>query len=236
MRQWARIPLLFQPGTAWNYGVSTDVLGRVVEVVSGLPLDRFLAERITDPLGMTDTAFTVPAAKADRLAGLYLTPTPGQAPVRRDDFTPDPRGEVTFFSGGGGLVSTTADYLRFTGILLGRGELDGVRLLGGRTVEFMTRNHLPGNADIATAAPSTGPTDTVEGIGFGLGFAVVIDPVRNEILTSPGEYAWGGLASTAFWVDPVERITVVFMTQLVPSGTYPIRSELRTLVNSSLVD
>jgi CubicO group peptidase (beta-lactamase class C family) len=236
VRQWARIPLLFQPGSAWNYGVSTDVLGRVVEVVSGLPLDRFLAERIIDPLGMVDTAFRVPAEKADRLAALYLTPKPGREPVRRDDFTPDPRGEVTFLAGGGGLVSTAADYLRFTRMLLNKGELDGVRLLGSRTVDFMTRNHLPGNADIATLAPSTGPTDTFEGIGFGLGFSVVIDPVRNEILTSPGEYAWGGLASTAFWVDPVERITVVFMTQLVPSGTYPIRSELRALVNSALMD
>jgi CubicO group peptidase (beta-lactamase class C family) len=236
VRRWARIPLLFQPGTAWNYGVSTDVLGRVVEVVSGQPLDRFLAERIIEPLGMVDTSFSVPEGKAGRLAALYVTPRPGQAPTRRDDFTPVPRGEVSFLSGGAGLVSTASDYLRFTAMLLNRGELDGVRLLGSRTVDYMTRNHLPGNADIATFAPSTGPTDTFEGMGFGLGFAVVIDPVRNEILTSPGEYAWGGLASTAFWIDPVERITAVFMTQLVPSGTYPIRSELRTLVNSALVD
>jgi CubicO group peptidase (beta-lactamase class C family) len=236
VERWALIPLLFHPGSAWNYGVSTDVLGRVIEVVSGMPLDRFLAERIIEPLGMVDTAFTVPVEKADRMAALYLAAKPGQEPVRRDDFTPDPRGPVTFLAGGGGLVSTTADYLRFTRMLLGRGELDGVRLLGSRTVDYMTRNHLPGNADIAGFAPSTGPADTFEGVGFGLGFSVVVDPVRNEILTSPGEYAWGGLASTAFWVDPVERITAVFMTQLVPSGTYPIRAELRTLVNAALAD
>jgi CubicO group peptidase (beta-lactamase class C family) len=236
VQRWAAIPLLFQPGTGWNYGVSTDVLGRVVEVVSGMPLDRFFAERITGPLGMVDTAFTVPAAKGDRLAGLYVTAKPGQQPIRRDDFTPDPRGPITFLAGGAGLVSTTADYLRFTRMLLGRGELDGVRLLGGRTVEFMTRNHLPGNADIPSIGQPTSAQDAFEGVGFGLGFSVLIDPVRNEILGSPGEYAWGGLASTTFWVDPVERITVVFMTQLVPSSTYPIRSELRTLVYSSLAD
>jgi CubicO group peptidase (beta-lactamase class C family) len=236
VERWAAIPLLFQPGTGWNYGVSTDVLGRVVEVVSGMPLDRFFAERITGPLGMVDTAFTVPAAKADRMAGLYVTAKPGQQPIRRDDFTPDPRGPITFLAGGAGLVSTTADYLRFTRMLLGRGELDGARLLGSRTVDFMARNHLPGNADIPSIGRPASAQDAFEGVGFGLGFSVLIDPVRNEILGSLGEYAWGGLASTAFWVDPVERITVVFMTQLIPSSTYPIRSELRTLVNSSLVD
>lgn len=234
--RWAALPLLFQPGTEWNYGVSTDVLGRVVEVVSGMPLDRFLAERVTGPLGMVDTAFTVPAEQADRLAGLYVTSRPGRAPVRRDEFTPDPRGPVHFLSGGGGLVSTAADYSRFTTMLLGRGERDGVRLLGARTVDFMTRNHLPGNADIPTFGRPTSAEDAFEGVGFGLGFAVVVDPVRNETLASPGEYAWGGLASTAFWVDPVERVSVSFFTQLVPSSTYPIRAELRALVNSSLVD
>lgn len=240
LAQWAagvaRMPLLFQPGTEWNYGVSTDVLGRVVEVVSGMPLDRFFAERITGPLGMADTAFTVPADKADRLAGLYVTPKPGRVPLRRDDFTPDPRGPVSFLAGGAGLVSTAADYLRFTRMLLQRGELDGARLLGSRTVDFMTRNHLPGGADIPTVGRLTSAEDAFEGIGFGLGFSVMVDPVRTEMLSSPGEYAWGGLASTAFWVDPVERVTVVFCTQLVPSSSYPIRAELRALVNSSLVD
>ena len=235
-QRWAELPLLFQPGTEWNYGVSTDVLGRVVEVVSGMPLDRFFAERITGPLGMVDTGFSVPAADADRVAGLYVTNRAGRPPVRRDEFTPDPRRPVDFFSGGGGLVSTAADYSRFTRMLLGRGELDGARLLGSRTVDFMTRNHLPGGQDIPTFGRLTNAQDAFEGIGFGLGFSVVTDPVRTEILASPGEYGWGGLASTAFWVDPVERVTVVFMTQLVPSSTYLLRSELRALINSSLVD
>jgi CubicO group peptidase (beta-lactamase class C family) len=234
--RWARVPLLFQPGTSWNYGVSTDVLGRVVEVVSGLTLDRFFAERITGPLGMLDTGFTVPAEQADRLAGLYVVAKPGQTPIRRDAFTPDPRGEITFLSGGGGLVSTTADYLRFTRMLLGRGELDGVRLLGSRTVDYMTTNHLPGNADIPTFGRPMSPQDTFDGVGFGLGFSVSIDPVRTKVIGSPGEYAWGGMASTTFWVDPRERITAVFMTQLVPSTTYPLRSELRTMVTASLAD
>jgi CubicO group peptidase (beta-lactamase class C family) len=236
VQRWARVPLLFQPGSSWNYGVSTDVLGRVVEVVSGLPLDRFFAERITGPLGMVDTAFTVPAEKADRLAGLYVVAKPGQTPMRRDDFTPDPRGEITFFSGGGGLVSTTGDYLRFTRMLLNRGELDGVRLLGSRTVDYMTSNHLPGNADIPTFGRVMSPQDAFEGVGFGLGFSVVVDPVATKVISARGEYAWGGLASTAFWVDPVERITVVFMTHLVPSATYPLRSELRTMVTAALAD
>jgi CubicO group peptidase (beta-lactamase class C family) len=234
--RWARLPLLFQPGTEWNYSVATDVLGRVVEVVSGMPLDRFFAERVFGPLGMVDTGFTVPAEKADRLAGLYAAVVPGRAPVRRDDFTPDPRGPVTFLSGGGGLVSTAADYARFSRMLLQRGELEGVRLLGSRTVDYMTRNHLPGDADLAGFGRPVSAADAFEGVGFGLGFSVVLDPVRNEILASPGEYAWGGLASTAFWVDPIERITAVFLTQLVPSSTYPLRPELRQLVYSALVD
>jgi CubicO group peptidase (beta-lactamase class C family) len=232
--RWAALPLLFQPGAEWNYGVSTDVLGRVVEVVSGQPLDAFLAERVTGPLGMVDTGFSVPAEQADRLAGLYVTSKAGRPPLRRDEFTPDPRRPATFLSGGGGLVSTAADYHRFTTMLLNRGELAGVRLLGPRTVDLMTRNHLP--ADIASFGRLTSAEDAFEGVGFGLGFSVVTDPVRTETLASEGEYSWGGLASTAFWVDPRERVTVGFYTQLVPSSTYKIRPELRALVNSALVD
>jgi CubicO group peptidase (beta-lactamase class C family) len=234
--RWARLPLVFDPGTEWNYSVSTDVLGRVVEVVSGMPLDRFFAQRIFEPLGMVDTGFAVPAAERDRLAGLYVAREPGAVPVRRDEFTSDPRGPVTYFSGGAGLVSTAADYTRFTRMLLDRGEIGGVRLLGSRTVDYMTCNHLPGGADIATLSRPIEADAAYEGVGFGLGFAVVVDPVRREVLSSAGEYSWGGLASTAFWVDPVERITVHFFTQLVPSSTYPVRLELRQLVNSALVD
>lgn len=240
LAQWcerqARIPLLAQPGTEWNYSVSTDVLGRLVEVVSGMPLDEFFAERITGPLGMVDTAFTVPAEKADRLAGLYVTGRAGEPPLRRDDQTPDPRGPISFLAGGAGLVSTAADYHRFTSMLLHRGELGGVRLLAPRTVDLMTTNHLPGGADMATFGRPTAVTVADRGVGFGLGFAVVTDPVRNESLASRGEFSWGGLASTVFWVDPATGVTVTFLTQLIPSTTYPIRPELRALVNSSLID
>ena len=231
--RWARLPLLFQPGTEWNYGISTDVLGRLVEVVSGMPLDRFFAERIFGPLGMVDTAFTVPHDRRDRLAALYLKSAGG--PVRGDAFPPDPAAQA-FFSGGGGLFSTTADYHRFSSMLLRRGELDGTRLLGSRTVDAMTRNHLPGGRTLAGLGRPFDAVTVFDGLGFGLGFSVLVDPIANGTLASPGEFGWGGMASTVFWVDPVERITVIFMTQLVPSSSYPLRPQLRYLVNSALVD
>jgi CubicO group peptidase (beta-lactamase class C family) len=138
-------------------------------------------------------------------------------------------------SGGGGLVSTAADYHRFTQMLLRGGELDGVRVLGSRTVSYMTRNHLPGGADLATFGnPISGEPD--EGMGFGLGFSVVIDPAAHKVTSSAGEYAWGGAASTVFWIDPAEELTVLFFTQLLPSSTYNIRRELKQLVYSAIVD
>ncbi|MFF5171496.1 serine hydrolase domain-containing protein [Micromonospora sp. NPDC000089] len=232
----ARLPLLFQPGTGWNYGVSTDVLGRLVEVVSGQSLDAFFAERIFAPLGMTDTRWWVDEPDAKRLAALYTPhPATGQA-VRADRIGAAALARPGWFSGGGGLVSTAADYHRFTQLLLRGGELDGVRLLSPRTVRFMTRNHLPGGGDLASFAP-TGFAETVlDGIGFGLGFAVVQDPVPARVPSSVGEYYWGGLASTAFWVDPVEEVTALLFTQLMPSSTYPLRSQLRQLVYSALID
>ncbi|WP_431914206.1 serine hydrolase domain-containing protein [Micromonospora carbonacea] len=232
----ARLPLLFQPGTGWNYGVSTDVLGRLIEVVSGQRLDEFLAARIFRPLGMTDTGWWVEEADAKRLAALYFPhPATGQA-IRADALGRLALAAPDFLSGGGGLVSTAADYHRFTQLLLRGGELDGVRLLGPRTVRFMTRNHLPDGRDLASYAP-TGFAETVlDGIGFGLGFAVVQDPVPSRVPSSAGEYYWGGMASTAFWVDPVEEVTALLFTQLMPSSTHPLRPQLRQLVYSALVD
>ncbi|MEU1964050.1 CubicO group peptidase, beta-lactamase class C family [Micromonospora sediminicola] len=232
----ARLPLLFQPGTSWNYGVSTDVLGRLVEVVSGQSLDAFLAERILRPLGMTDTRWWVDAADAKRLAALYAPhPATGQA-VRADGVGRAALAEPSWHSGGGGLVSTAADYHRFTQFLLRGGELDGVRLLGPRTLRFMTRNHLPGGRDLASFSPEGFSETVLDGIGFGLGFAVVLDPVPSRVPSSVGEFYWGGLASTAFWVDPVEEVTALLFTQLMPSSTYPLRGQLRQLVYSALVD
>ncbi len=233
---WASLPLLFQPGTRWGYSVATDVLGRLVEVVSGQRLNDYLAEHVTGPLGMTDTSFWVEPERAERLAALY-TPSPadGRA-VRLDSFAAAHLSAPTFLSGGGGLVSSAADYLRFTTALLRGGELDGVRLLGTRTLAWMTRNHLPGGADLAALSTGGFAETSFEGIGFGLGFATVVDPLPSKTLMSRGEYFWGGAASTAFWVDPAEEIVALLFTQLLPSSTHPLRPQLRQLVYSALVD
>ncbi|MCF7553056.1 serine hydrolase [Pseudonocardia sp. WMMC193] len=229
---WASLPLLFQPGTEWNYGVNTDVLGRVVEVASGQSLDVFFQERIFDPLGMVDTGFQ--ARDVSRLATLYL-PKPGGGLVRSAAMGDAITAEPTMLSGGGGLASTLYDYHRFTQMLAGGGELDGVRLLGPRTLAYATRNHLPDNADLQTFGRPIFAESTYLGTGFGLGFSVVVDPAAGKQLQSPGEYGWGGLASTTFTVFPEEDLTVVFLTQLMPSSTYPIRPQLRTLVSQAVV-
>jgi CubicO group peptidase (beta-lactamase class C family) len=232
---WAGFPLLFDPGTQWNYSVATDVLGRVVEVASGLPLDRYFAERILRPLGMDDTAFSVGDDDLHRLATLYVQGRGGALTrsVRMGDAVTKP---VTCFSGGGGLVSTAADYHRFTQMLLRGGELDGVRLLSPRTVSYMTRNHLPGGADLATVGRPISAESMFEGLGFGLGFSVLVDPAAAKVLSSPGEFAWNGLARTEFFVDPVEEITAMFFTQLLPGPAYPLRGHLRGIVRAAVVD
>jgi CubicO group peptidase (beta-lactamase class C family) len=235
---WADMPLLFQPGSEWSYSVASDVLGHLVEVVSGQPLDEFLRRRIFEPLGMTATGFHTD--DADRLATLYAQGADGGL---------SPIGAMgaaalkppTLFRGGGGLVSTAADYDRFTQMLLGRpdspaGELDGVRLLGPRTVAYMSRNHLPGHQDLAQFGRPLYAEVPFVGTGFGLGFAVVIDPVPGKVPSSLGELSWGGAASTAFWVDPAEELTASFFTQLMPSNAYPIRSQLRQLVYQAVAD
>jgi len=237
---WATQPLLFQPGTEWNYSVATDVLGRVVEVASGQPLDEFFAQRIFGPLGMTDSAFYVRAEDQPRLAALYTRSPQNGTAIRMDAMGNAALREPTFLSGGGGLVSTAADYNRFTQMLLQRpdspaGELDGVRLLNPRTVAYMASNHLPGNADLETFGRPLYAETNFAGVGFGLGFAVVIDSVANKSLSSTGEFNWGGAASTAFWVDPAEQVTATFFTQLMPSSAYPIRPQLRQLVYQALV-
>jgi CubicO group peptidase (beta-lactamase class C family) len=233
---WAGLPLLFEPGSEWNYSVASDVLGRVVEVVSGQPLDRFLQERIFGPLGMADTGFWVRGAAAGKLAALYSPAADGGGLVRNDQLGGRALHRPACMAGGGGLVSTAADYHRFTQLLLGGGELDGVRLLGTRTLRYMTRNHLPGGADLESFGRRLFAETTFDGVGYGLGFAVLIDPVANKVLSTPGELAWGGAASTFFWVDPAERLTAIFLTQLLPSSAYPLRSELRQLVYQALVD
>jgi CubicO group peptidase (beta-lactamase class C family) len=231
----ARFPLVFEPGTEWNYSVATDVLGRVVEVASGRRLDAFLTEEILGPLDMTDTAFSVGEADLDRLAALYVR-NPAGGLRRYDTMGAAATREPTYLSGGGGLVSTAADYHRFTQMLARGGELDGARLLSPRTVAYMARNHLPGGHDLDTVGRPIFAESSYAGVGFGLGFSVVLDPAAGKAVTNRGEFAWGGLASTAFWVDPVEEITAMFFTQLLPSSTYPIRPQLRALVNQAVVD
>lgn len=233
---WAAMPLLFQPGREWNYGVSTDVVGRVVEVAAGKPLDEVLRERVFEPVGMVDTGFHAAPHDHHRLAPLYVA-MPGTAAATRHDAMGDLfKSPPACLSGGGGLVSTAADYHRFCTMLLRRGELDGARVLGSRTVDYMTRNHLPGGADLEAFGRPLFAETTFEGMGFGLGFSVVQDAVANKVLSTDGEYAWGGAASTAFWVDPAEGITALFMTQLLPSSTHPIRPQLKRLVYQALVD
>ena len=233
VRRLGEMPLKFDPGSAWNYGVSTDVLGHLVELWSGQPLDRFFAEHIFAPLAMADTAFHVDDARMDRFATCYSLDDDGRM-VLYDTAGGNFAAPPALFSGGGGLTSTIWDYQRFAQMLANKGELDGQRLLGRKTVEYMAANHIPG--ELAALAQDSFSETTNDGIGFGLGVAVVVDAVRNQVLTSEGQFYWGGLASTAFWIDPAEELYAIFMTQLVPSSSYPTRRELRTLVYQALID
>ncbi|QNE31147.1 beta-lactamase family protein [Sphingomonas sp. NBWT7] len=229
-----KLPLEFSPGTSWNYSVSTDVLGAVVQRVSGMTLPQFFEQRIFTPLGMNDTGFTVPADKLDRLVDCY-TLVPGKGRVIFDRAS-ESMWSTPFklVSGGGGLVSTALDYQKFCQMCLNGGELGGVRLLGRKTIELMTQNHLPGGADLSAMSKSLFSETQNAGTGFGLGFAVTIDTARSMMPGSVGEYYWGGMFSTAFFIDPVERVTMVFMTQLSPSMIYPIRRELKTMIYSAM--
>jgi CubicO group peptidase (beta-lactamase class C family) len=233
----AGLPLEFSPGTRWNYSVATDVLGHLVEVISGKAFDVFLKEELFEPLGMRDTAFWVPPEKLERFATNYSR-GPDKALRIEDAPETSPYAKpATYLSGGGGLVSTAADYLRFCQMLLGGGELDGARILGRKTIELMTQNHLPGGQDIA-ALNVGGQFSQVsyEGVGFGLGFSVTLDPARAQVVGSVGEYAWGGAASTAFWIDPAEDLIVIFMTQFMPSGTFDFRGQLKSIIYPALSD
>ena len=230
-----KLPLEFSPGEAWNYSVSTDVLGAVVQRLSGMPLDKFFAENIFKPLNMHDTGFVVPADKADRLTDCWLYAGPDKPRGILDRAEESAwRKQPKLLSGGGGLVSTALDYHRFCQMCANGGELDGVRILGRKTLELMTLNHLPGKGDLATQSRSLFSETQNAGTGFGLGFAVTQDPTRAMIPGSVGEYYWGGMFSTSFFFDPVEKLHVVFMTQMSPSWIYPIRREMKTLIYSAL--
>ncbi|MBW0148798.1 serine hydrolase domain-containing protein [Marinobacter arenosus] len=231
----AELPLEFSPGTAWNYSVSTDVVGYLVQVLSGQPLDDYFQEHIFAPLGMTDTGFQVPEDKLDRFAACYLH-QPGNTMKLQDDparsrYLRTP----AFLSGGGGLVSTVDDYHRFAQALCQGGEYAGQRIIGRKTLAFMRSNHLPGNQDLPALSIGAFSETPYEGNGFGLGFSVKTDVAKSHTNGSVGEYGWGGLASTNFFIDPEEDMVVIFMTQLIPSSSYPVRQELRAMVHGALV-
>jgi CubicO group peptidase (beta-lactamase class C family) len=231
----AKVPLEFSPGEAWNYSVSTDVVGYLVQKVSGRPFEDFLKARILEPLGMVDTDFYVPAEKAHRFAACYAR-IPGGI-VLQDDPTRSPYlAPPDFVSGGGGLVSTLADYLKFCRMILAGGTLDGRQYLSPKTLQLMGANHLPGGKDLTALSKSLFSEATYAGVGFGLGFATTLDPAAGLIPGTAGDLWWGGAASTFFWIDPKEELIVILMTQLLPSAAYPIRRELRTLVYSAFTE
>ncbi|HEY0312395.1 MAG TPA: serine hydrolase domain-containing protein [Allosphingosinicella sp.] len=230
-----RLPLEFSPGDAWNYSVSTDVLGLVVQRLSGEPFEDYLARHIFAPLGMADTGFHVPADKLHRLPeAWWMHPEQGIIVYDLAGEGSDWAKPPMLVSGGGGLASTTADYHRFCRMLLGGGALDGTRLLGRKTLDLMTRNHLPGGADLTQFSRSMFSEAIYSGQGFGLGFGVNLDPVRAMLPGSAGEFYWGGIFSTYFFIDPVERVSMIFMTQLMPSSTYTVRRQLKAMVYAAL--
>ena len=232
VEQLAKLPLEFSPGTAWNYSVSTDILGYLVEKISGQKFEDYLRARIFKPLGMVDTDFHVHPGKEARLAACYV-PAKGGMDLQDDPAKSPYLQPPGFVSGGGGLVSTASDYLKFCRMLINGGSLDGVQIVSPKTIELMTMNHLPDGKDLPALSRSLFSEVAYNGVGFGLGFSVTMDPAKTLIPGSVGEYSWGGAASTSFWVDPKEDLITIFMTQLIPSSTYPIRRELRTLVYSA---
>lgn len=232
----AELPLEFSPGTAWNYSVATDVLGYLVELLSGKPLDDYFQEHIFGPLGMKDTGFWVPDDKLDRFAACYLHQPGDTMKLMDDPETSRYRSRPDFLSGGAGLVSTVDDYFRFAQALCQGGQDGNARIIGRKTLEFMTMNHLPGNQDLPGLSVGAFSETPYAGNGFGLGFSVKTDVAKSYTCGSVGEYGWGGLASTNFFVDPVEELVMVFMTQLVPSSSYEVRQELRAIINGALVD
>ena len=235
VKKLGRVPLRYQPGERWMYSLSTDVCGALVEIISGKRFDKFLEEEIFKPLKMTDTSFTVDRSKLERFAACYR-----RGPDKKLELTDDPEKstylkEPTFFSGGGGLTGTTHDYWRFCEMLRRGGELDGARLLGPRTIDLMHQNHLKDGKDLTELANAAFSETANEGVGFGLGFASVLDRVKSGSIAA-GDYYWGGAASTIFWVDQNEDLVLVFMTQLMPSGAFNVRGQLKSIIYSSIVE
>jgi CubicO group peptidase (beta-lactamase class C family) len=231
----AKAPLRYTPGQSWMYSYATDVCGYLVEVLSGKRFDRYLQEHIFDPLGMRDTSFVVAPDKLARFAACYERDAAKKLVLVDDPLNSSYAQTPTFFAGGSGLVSTTADYYRFCEMLRRGGELDGARMIGSRTLNLMTVNHLPGNQDLTKLALGAFAETAYEGTGFGLGFATTLDQVASGGFGA-GDFFWGGLASTIFWVDPKEGLVVIFMTQLIPSATFNFRGQLKNIIYSAIAD
>lgn len=232
----SRLPLEFSPGSAWNYSLATDVCGYLVQVLSGMPLDDYFAKNIFRPLGMQDTFFTVPTDKLPRFAACYQYQAGDTFSLQDDPQSSHFAKRHGYLSGGGGLISTIGDYYRFAQALANGGELDGARIIGRKTLEFMRLNHLPNGTDLPSVSVGGFSETPYDGSGFGLGFAVKTDIAKSQTIGSVGEYGWGGMAGTTFFIDPEEDLLVIFMTQLIPSSSYLIRQELRALVYAALVD
>ncbi|HEY3776688.1 MAG TPA: serine hydrolase domain-containing protein [Rhizomicrobium sp.] len=232
----AELPLEFSPGDGWNYSISTDVLGHLIELVSGMPFESFLRKRLLEPLGMIDTDLFVAREKRSRLSACYTFDASGNVVLQDDPATSRFLAPPGFVSGGGGLVGTADDYLKFCQMLLNGGAANGHRLLSARTLALMTLNHLPGGRELTEMSRAMFSEPIYAGLGFGLGFAVVLDRAKTLTPGNVGEYFWGGSASTAFWIDPREELAVILMAQFIPSSTYPIRRQLRTLVYAAMED
>jgi CubicO group peptidase (beta-lactamase class C family) len=235
MEKLGKVPLRYQPGERWMYSLSTDVCGALVEKISGQRFDKYLAETIFEPLGMKDTSFVVAPEKLDRFCANYRRAPDKSLQLIDDPQTSDYLTEPSFFSGGGGLTGTTEDYLRFCEMVRRGGELDGARILGPRTVRLMHRNHLKDGKDLTQMAIASFSETANEGVGFGLGFATVLDSVTSGSIVA-GDFYWGGAASTIFWVDQEEDLSLVFMTQLMPSGAFNFRGQLKSIIYSSIVE
>jgi CubicO group peptidase (beta-lactamase class C family) len=232
----ARLPILFDPGAHWNYSMATDVLGAVIERVEGKRFAQVLHQRIFAPLGMVDTGFKVPADQQHRLTDAYhFHPQHKMVPFDSGDRSRWAK-DRSFHSGGGGLVSTLQDYHRFCAMLLGGGKLGDTRLISRKTLALMTANHLPGGGDLTQHSVGVFAEDDSAGAGFGLGFAVTVDAPRTGLPTTNGDYYWGGMFSTGFFIDPAEQLSMVFMTQLMPSSTYAVRREVKTLIHAAIDD
>jgi len=237
IRKLADIPLAFSPGEFFNYSISTDILGFIIERISNMSLEEYFKKNIFEPLEMEDTFFQIPKEKINRLANCYIYDQTNDKYIVEDDFEKSSYIEKpSCYSGGGGLLSTIDDYMKFCNLLQNKGSLNNKNIIGSRTAEFMMSNHLEKDVDLYDIAKGKWGTNIGKGVGFSLGGSVILDPIKNMSLISKDSFSWGGAASTLFWVDPIEKISVVFMTQMLGNPlSQEIRADLRNLVYQALI-